>query len=382
MLIQFTEPKIVSSGDLNTRSYVTFYFNNKRVREYNGKSLNLTINPNRAVNTSDRDRLLKKLQFELHKALEASAYPYVEVIKEAIVKEEPRPTAEYLLKEALTKKLNADLSKTYKRNLRLIHNQFTSFLSQQELQSDITSISTLRIEEFLSRFQSSGTYYMDRRRDLGVLFTSVGKMIDQTVNSVKKTESRRIKAKLHKAYEKQQLKPIFEFLKKNHYNLYLCCLFTYGSWLRPHEEVRLLTKEHFKMDNSEIHLSGGENKGGRVRVVYVPNYIQEVINPILNKINREDNIFSLSTKPFNDAYFNTQWKRVWDRMYEQGLVFKNQTIYSFRHTAAVEVYKRTKDVYLLQKLLGHSSITVTLKYLRSLGEFNSEELRDAAPQLD
>lgn len=69
-------------------------------------------------------------------------------------------------------------------------------------------------------------------------------------------------------------------------------------------------------------------------------------------------------------------------MYDKGLIYKNQTIYSFRHTAAVEVFRRTKDVYLLQKLLGHSTIMVTLKYLRNLGEFNSEELREAAPQLD
>jgi integrase len=68
-------------------------------------------------------------------------------------------------------------------------------------------------------------------------------------------------------------------------------------------------------------------------------------------------------------------------MFALDLIYEQQTIYSFRHTAAIEVYRKTKDVYLLQKLLGHSNIIVTLKYLRSLGEFNSEELRDAAPQL-
>jgi integrase len=68
-------------------------------------------------------------------------------------------------------------------------------------------------------------------------------------------------------------------------------------------------------------------------------------------------------------------------MHNEGLIFENQTIYSFRHTAAVQLYRRTKDVYLLQKLLGHSSIVVTLKYLRSLGELNSDELKEAAPTL-
>jgi len=379
MSTDFTEPKIVTSDELNTRSYITFYFNKKRVREYNGNSLNLTIHPNRACSIQERNSLLKKLQFELHKALDGQAYPVLKDV--AAVSEAPILTTKDLLQQAINKKLNSDLSKTYKRNLRLVNNQFTAFLTNDELKGEITAISTVRIDEFLSRFNSSGTYYMDKRRDLGVLFSLAGRMIDQTINTVKRTESRRTKARLHKAYESEQLKPIFNYLKANHYNLYLCCLLTYGSWLRPHEEVRLLTKEHFKKDCTEIHLSGDENKGGKVRVVYVPDYIQIEIKPILEGLDRTDNIFSLKPKPFNDAYFNTQWKRIWDKMFKDGLVYRHQTIYSFRHTAAVSVFRRTKDIYLLQKLLGHSSIAVTLKYLRSLGEFNSEELRDAAPTL-
>jgi integrase len=379
MSTDFTEPKIVTSDDLSTRSYITFYFNKKRVREYNGNSLDLPIHPNRACSIQERNNLLKKLQFEFHKALDGQAYP---ALKDVVaVSEAPILTTKYLLQQAINKKLNSDLSKTYKRNLRLVNNQFTAFLTNDELNGKITAISTVRIDEFLSRFNSSGTYYMDKRRDLGVLFSLAGRMIDQTINTVKRTESRRTKARLHKAYEPEQLKPIFNYLKANHYNLYLCCLLTYGSWLRPHEEVRLLTKEHFKKDCTEIHLSGDENKGGKVRVVYVPDYIQIEIKPILEELDRTDNVFSLKPKPFNDAYFNTQWKRIWNKMFKDGLVYKHQTIYSFRHTAAVSVFRRTKDVYLLQKLLGHSSIMVTLKYLRSLGEFNSEELRNAAPVL-
>lgn len=207
--------------------------------------------------------------------------------------------------------------------------------------------------------------WLAHRRDLGVLFSTVGRMIDKPLKAVKESERRRSKAKLHRMYEKEQLKPIFNYLKKQNHNVYLCCLLTYGSWLRPHEEVRLLTKGHFKNNFTEIHLSGQENKGGKVRVVYVPDYIQKELLPILQILKPEDNIFTHKPQPFNDAYFNTQWTRAWKKMFNEGLIQKNQTIYSFRHTAAVEVFKRTKDIYLLQKLLGHSTIVVTLKYLRS-----------------
>jgi len=152
--------------------------------------------------------------------------------------------------------------------------------------------------------------------------------------------------------------------------------------LRPHEEIRLLTKNDFRNANTEIHLSGDDNKGGKVRIVHVPEYIRVELQDRLSTINRHDNIFSLNAVPFNEYYFNTQWSRAWAKMYKLGLIFEDQTIYSFRHTAAVQLYRRTKDVHLLQQLLGHSAITVTLKYLRNLGEIDSEQLAKYAPQLE
>ena len=44
----------------------------------------------------------------------------------------------------------------------------------------------------------------------------------------------------------------------------------------------------------------------------------------------------------------------------------NVTIYSFRHTGAIEIFKRTGSITKLQKAMGHSSINVSLTYLRGL----------------
>ena len=46
---------------------------------------------------------------------------------------------------------------------------------------------------------------------------------------------------------------------------------------------------------------------------------------------------------------------------EQGI-----TLYSFRHTGAIEIYKRTGSLSKLQKAMGHSSLKVSLTYLRGL----------------
>lgn len=383
-ITNYTEPTIVTNDDLKHRSYVTFYFNNEIQKQYHGKNVGQKIEPNRAKSIEEKRQLLKKLQFEIHKSLEAATYPVThnqdsQLIN--LIKPEARLSAIRLMFEAIRDKLRSDLSRTYKRDLKSVYRDFKDFMLPVESNGPINDISAVRIEKFLSRFGSSGTYYMNKRRNLGIIMSAAGRLDHKEIKSVKETKRRKAKAKLHKAYDKSQVKPILNFLKLHHPNLYLCCLLTYSSWLRPHEEVRLLTLEDFKKDWTEIHLSGEDNKGGKVRVVYIPDYAREVLMPTLSKLSRKDNIFSLTTEPFNESYFNTAWSRAYKKMYLLGLIYENQTIYSFRHTAAIEVYRKTKDVYLLQKLLGHSNIIVTLKYLRSLGEFNSEELRDAAPTL-
>lgn len=286
-----------------------------------------------------------------------------------------------LFRQALDKKLRSGISKQHQDSLRYVYNHFMTFLGEKGREMPLKSLTTGQIEAFLQLFNTSATHYMNKRRDLSVLFNTACRMIDENLMTIKKTEIRRIKATLHVAYEKEQLQPVLGFLKARHIHLYRCCLMTYGCLLRPHEEIRLLTKGHFKAGNTEIHLGGAENKGGRVRIVFVPDYVREELEPVLNVIGRGDNIFSQAKEPFNDSYFSKQWSREKKKLLSHGLIYPKQTLYSFRHTAAIDVFRRTKDVYMVQKMMGHASVLVTLKYLRSLGEFNTDELRSAAPVL-
>ena len=57
-------------------------------------------------------------------------------------------------------------------------------------------------------------------------------------------------------------------------------------------------------------------------------------------------------------------------------VDKGVTLYSFRHTGAIEVYKRTGSLSKLQTAMGHSSLNVSLTYLRGLevAELKEEDM--------
>ena len=82
------------------------------------------------------------------------------------------------------------------------------------------------------------------------------------------------------------------------------------------------------------------------------------------------NIFSSNSKTYNFSYFKTIWGR-----FKKGskLLEQDQTLYSFRHSGAIEIYKRTGSLSKLQRAMGHSSLAVSLTYLRGLEVSELEE---------
>lgn len=373
----FTPPQISTNDDLVSRSFIYFYYNNKRYKHYNGRALNLALYPNHAKSVKVRKVLLDQLRFEYHKALTNGWNPNeIEEKKEVI-------TVKMGFTTILEDKLSSPYSKFYKRDLTATCNQFLDHLPKEMLNKSIKSIPQALIEQFLNQFKSSATHYMNKRRSLSVFYSELVRKEYLDKNPIAKTNKQKVKAKLHDIYTEQQLKEVLAFLKTNYYNLYLCALITYGCLLRPHQEVRHLKRRHINEDFTEIHLSGNENKSGRVRTVYIPNYLRnELIERLEHSESLETNLFTLDNHlTFNDDYFKTQWSRAKIEMLKLNLVLKNHTLYSFRHTAVVNVYRKTKDLHVLQQLLQHSNMIVTLNYLRGLGEVNDEQLKNSMPEL-
>ena len=189
-------------------------------------------------------------------------------------------------------------------------------------------------------------------------------------NPIDEIKRKKEKATLNKPIS--DVSVLLEEISQYNENLYLCCLLTYGCLLRPHREVRELKWGDFTEDLSFIRLSGSRNKSGRNRIVPVPYYVKEVLKK------REDhlNIFSGKEEPFTPDYF----KGLWSRFKRRSMLLEdNQTLYSFRHTGAIDIYKRTGSIEKLKAAMGHSNIMVSLTYLRGLdvAELKEEDM----PQL-
>ena len=201
-----------------------------------------------------------------------------------------------------------------------------------------------------------GNFRSGSKQDLG--------LNKNPINEIKRC---RIKSNLNKPFNNISI--ILNELKSFNYNLYLCCLMTYGCLLRPHREIRELTWGDFSDDLKHINLSGNRNKSGRNRIVPVPTYIRE----ILVKEELNNNIFSNKNKPLNKDYFKTLWRRF---KKQSDILKQGQTQYSFRHSGAIEIFKRTGSLTKLQKAMGHYSLNVSLTYLRGLevAELKEEDM--------
>lgn len=377
----FTEIKISLSQDLSKRGFIYFSLNRKRYKEYCGKKFGLEIYPNSLKSYQNRLIKFKQLAFEVAKALENGWLPNELIIK-SVKEEKPIISFKEAVTNILNEKLNSSLSRLYKRDLSNVCNALWEYFPHKTQSTDIEKLEDLDIEGFLNQYKSSGTYYMSKRKTTNVFFSELvrKKLLSENPLSIIRTMKK--VPKLHQVYDKKQLLDVLQYLELNYPKLHLCCLLTYGCFLRPHQEIRLLKKKHFNDQVDKITLSAIENKSRRIRTSMIPDYVQKVLNVKIEKMkNLDDNLLSGCSLTYNESYINTQWSRAKYKMLELGLLEKGHTIYSFRHTATVNVYRKTKDLHVLQQLLQHSNMIVTLNYLRGLGEVNDERLRDVLPEL-
>ena len=327
-------PKVCRRKD--GKYYIDFKLNNIRYRLFSGKLINSSLSPNSYP---------LKMRNSVSKKLAKQVYDFI-VINNFSLEKKLSKVEEF--DKIIELKLSEPLSENYRKTLIIISNILRKELISKSVIS-VTFLSSIPLK------YHNNTSYNTIRKHLNVIINFLIKnnfKIEQL-----KLKSRKQKEKLHKPV--LDLKSLLERIKDYNKNLHLCCLLTYGCLLRPHQEIRNLKWSNFSSDLSQISLSGEKVKSRKNRIVPVPNYLREHL-----KITHSDmNIFSNSVKPFNEDYFKGLWRKF--KKLNQD-IDRNVTIYSFRHSGAIDIFKRTGSISKLQKAMGHSSIKVSLTYLRGL----------------
>jgi len=339
----------VTIGQDKKQVFINVYYNDNRFRFWNGKVIGIKL---RCI---DNPPLLKAA-FEL-KLREGWRPPS----KKKEVKELP-VTVIQALQKGVDTKIAQGCSQRFIKDAKRIVTLWKRYEKEQHLRNlTLDKLQPSHIRNFLVRPNWSAKTQRTVKSTLSPLLSEFTPNLVQSVRLKKPTST------LHKPFD--NVNEVLDAVKDYNQELYLCCLMTYGCLLRPHREIRELTWSDFSEDLRYIHLSGNKNKSGRNRIVPVPSYVRD----ILVKGDSNHNIFSGSNKPLNQDYFKTLWSRF---KRQSDILEQGQTLYSFRHSGAIEIFKRTGSLHKLQRAMGHSSLNVSLTYLRGLevAELKEEDM--------
>lgn len=108
-----------------------------------------------------------------------------------------------------------------------------------------------------------------------------------------------------------------------------------------------------------------ETKGGGQREVRLPEDFQKELTKYLTEV-KGIGAGELMFFTENKASLQSKVKKFWARLNREAVrtIGKHMGTHDFRRFYGTYLYKRTKDLQLVQRLMGHKKIETTLKYTR------------------
>lgn len=340
---RYTKPVVCDrNGNLEGRWYVEYYFDGKRYQVYSGKSLGIEGKGNRTKNKRERKLYFQDVAKALLTKLKNGWSPV------------PSEKYDYSVEELLLKGIilkNSDSKETNKEYCVRIK-RFIAYLQNHKIK-EIENIDKNTITTFLEQYK--GHNYNNYLRVIKAVFAI---LIDRQFIKKNPTSGiKKIKAKttIHKTYSKEMMKKIIDYVERYPY-LKIILLLEYYQFARP-SEIRRIKTEHIKFDEKKLILIQKKGDQERIRIV-----------PLHPKVEVELRAMDL-TGEYLFKNRKKSWIRAsWNRLRKKLNLEEGYTIYGFKHTGVCNLYQATKDIYLVSKLCGHSSIKTTEIYLRSLGQ--------------
>lgn len=351
-LLLYSQPTI--SGSFSGRPYISFkhILNNKRYRIFSG--VEYGMGSTRGLQEKEIEFYFRTLLHEVTVRLNNGWNPEdTDTARKA-------PIKSYKALKLYDNELLAFVDKAaYSTKHKYTLKHFWKGLLQQEGERLVSNITPNMLHSYLlNRYASCNTSYNTALRYVKCLFNLLVQLEHIECSPAIILKKRKAEASMNIAFEKDELFSLMSFLKENDRTLYRVALLMFTTFLRPHQEIRLLKVNYFKWEEQLLVLPPRYTKNGKQVTIPLQQMVLEEFSYL--KVKEKNDFVFGEVNPF---YFSTRWGKHVKKAYP---LKENQTLYSIRHTAAVEMYHKTKDVALIQRMMHHSSMEVTIGYLRSL----------------
>ncbi len=162
------------------------------------------------------------------------------------------------------------------------------------------------------------------------------------------------KGKLPKYHRETEIQQMLEKADQQNQRDYLILKILWTTGLRG-SELTGLKKKDLEFNEKRIMVRNG--KGGKDRVVPIPQEIKNLLKMWTNNLNKDDPVFDISSRTLRNIVYKYAGKC--------GFTSKP---HKWRHSFAVHCLKNGMDLRTLQKILGHSSLSTTQIYLDVVAE--------------
>lgn len=179
------------------------------------------------------------------------------------------------------------------------------------------------------------------------------------------------------AYNDTQAAALKEEMQKTDPWLWLCCAFQYYCFLRPVSEVRLIRVQDIDFAARKLRVSGLNVKTGKSKVQDIPTQLYDLLVEL--KVNEKPGkhyVFG-GAAPVSKNVFYKRHAKIQKRLG----IGQQFSLYSWKHTGNVALYRKFHDIKLNQAINDHSDISTTDIYLKSKGAYDSEKVRNEFPSI-
>lgn len=416
----FSEPKIYDAkGNLSKRWYVYFYYRNPETGKME-KQKPIFKGANRFKTRAERMEVLNTYRRALLKLLKDGFSPYdtneqtkarLEKHRSSIDTTEKvvktiKKTSKWTVKKALDfalKQKESDWSKKSGESMYGHYNRFIEWLEENDLlDKDINVLERSHISYFLNTLTKRQT---KKQKELGLkpepvapktknnyratlipLFTilKTEKIISE--NIVETIEKKKSTPKKNKPFSNKQIETIRKHLDVHDPYLRIFIKFMSYAFLRNKEVCNIRIKD-IDLDSKRIFIGTKVESQTAIPII---KELEDVIRAMdIEKYDRND---FLITRYGHPAAWNIDadnksthfGKRFNKNVREPLQLDTDHTLYSFRHTAAINIFKSLRDtgmphdqiLFKLMSITRHKSLAGLKNYLRDIGATLPEDYSD------
>ena len=253
--------------------------------------------------------------------------------------------------------------------------QVEEFLKRKGVDPPLRSLKQAWVHELFDTFKKkfpANKTFNNTRGDFGTFLNYINKRRPGffKVNLVEAIDVLPVISKKHAAYSDEQMVQIkSKCIEKRYFQLLFFIQCIYYTLARP-QQLLAMKCYHFDLDGNRIFLPGEQDKESRDEYVSIsPRFKQIILDKGIDQCDPnlyvfgEDGPAETPIKTLNPFWWRNQ-EVLKDLGYYQ--LNPNYSLYSYKHSGAISLYKATKDIKLVQRQCRHLTLEQTNDYLRDL----------------